>query len=100
MSNSPPPDRIELESRSQIGILPSQLKTKLRKKKPSKGMPISNMETLKKGIASNAAGSIPIIVRIILMLARDIISSQGRSGETKRLPKLRDQSSSRKESVY
>jgi hypothetical protein len=72
--------------------------TKL-KKKASNGKPISKTETPKKGIARSAAGTIPIKVRIILIDARESISSHGRKGATKRFPRFLDHISSKKDKV-
>ena len=44
--------------------------------------PFPNTETPKNGMASNAAGTIPIKVRINEIQANPTISSRGRSGET------------------
>ena len=48
-------------------------------------------------MASRAAGTTPIRVRIKLMIISEITISYGRSGLTNRLARLRDQTSSRKE---
>jgi hypothetical protein len=72
--------------------------TKFRKN-PSRGRPISKTDTPKKGIASKAAGNIPMRVRIIEIVARAAISSRGRRGDTNKLPRLRDHNSSKKERV-
>jgi hypothetical protein len=74
------------------------VKTRL-KKNAIKGRPMSKTETPKNGIASKAAGIIPINVLIKLIEASAIINSHGLSGATKRFPKFLDHISSRKESV-